>query len=90
MRIDTNQMISMREANQNFSKAVKIVDHYDKAIVLKNNKPKYIIVDFENNNYMDLTDDERIQIIAKRVLNKYLDAFKELAKWLNLAKKMCY
>lgn len=80
MRIDTNQMISMREANQNFSKAVKIVDHYDKAIVLKNNKPKYIIVDFENNNYMDLTDDERIQIIAKRVLNKYLDAFKELAK----------
>ena len=90
MRIDTNQIISMKDANQNFSKVVKIVDQYNKAIVLKNNKPRYIIVDFEDNDYIELTNDEKIQIIAKRVLNKYIDAFKELAKWLSFQKKIFY
>jgi hypothetical protein len=35
----------------------------------------------ENSDMLfDLTDDEKIDIVAKRVLNKYLGAFKELAK----------
>ena len=42
---------------------------------------KYLIVDMESNDLMlDLTDDEKIDIVAKRVLEKYLPAFKELAK----------
>ena len=45
MKMDTNQIITMTEANQNFSKAVKITDNYGKAIIFKNNKPKYILLD---------------------------------------------
>lgn len=46
-----------------------------------NNKPKYLVIDMENENFiLDLTEEERIDIITKRVLDKYLPAFKELAK----------
>lgn len=78
MTIDTKQIISMTEANQNFSKASKTVDQYGEAIIIKNNKPRYVILDV--NQYFDLTEDEKIMIIAKRILNKHINAFKELAK----------
>ena len=72
MVINTKQIISMTEANQNFSKASKTADKYGEALIMKNNKPKYILIDI--NNYLELSDDEKIEVVAKRVL------FKELAK----------
>ncbi len=80
MTINTNQIISMTEANQNFSKVVKIADKNGSAIVFKNNKPKYMIVNIEENPIFELSDDEKIDVASKRILEKYLDAFKELAK----------
>jgi antitoxin Phd len=71
----------MTQANQNFSAIARAVDKNGEAVVFKNNKPKYLVVNMENSSlFLDLTDDEKIDIIAKRVLNKYLGAFKELAK----------
>lgn len=78
MIINTKQIISMTEANQNFSKASKTADMYGEAIIIKNNKPKYILIDI--NKHIDLTEDEKIMIVAKRILNKHISAFKELAK----------
>jgi len=81
MLIDTNTMFSMTQANQNFSAVARFVDKNGKAVVLKNNKPKYLVVDMENDEFiLDLTEDERIDIVTKRVLQRYLPAFKELAK----------
>lgn len=80
MTINTNQIISMTEANQNFSKVVKIADKNGSAVVFKNNKPKYMIVNIEKNPIFELSDDEKIDVASKRILEKYLDAFKELAK----------
>ena len=80
MIIDTKQIISMTEANQNFSKASKTADLYGKAIIVKNNKPKYVLIDVNSGSYIELTDEEKIEIIAKRMLNKHIIAFKELAK----------
>lgn len=79
--IDTNTIVSMTQANQNFSAVAKIVDRAGEAVVLKNNKPKYLVIDIENSaDLLDLTDDEKIDIVAKRILARYLPAFKELAK----------
>lgn len=80
MVIDTKQIITMSDANQNFSKASKTADKYGEALIIKNNKPKYLLVDITNENYIELTDDEKIEIVAKRVLKKHIEAFKELAK----------
>lgn len=81
MLINTETIFSMTQANQNFSQVARTVDKTGEAVVFKNNKPKYLVVDMENSDLLlDLTDDEKIDVIAKRVLQKYLPAFKELAK----------
>ena len=81
MYINTDSIFSMTQANRNFSAVARTADKMGEAIVFKNNKPKYLIVDMDNSDLMlDLTEDERIEIVAKRILSKYLGAFKELAK----------
>ena len=81
MFIDTNTIFSMTQANQIFSAVARVVDSKGEAVVFKNNKPKYLVLDMEQSNMIfDLTDDEKIDIVAKRILEKYLLAFKELAK----------
>ena len=88
MLFDTKQIISMTEANQNFSKASKTADLYKKAIIVKNNKPKYLLIDVSSDDYLELTNDEKILIVSRRILKKHINAFKELAKWLSLIEKM--
>ena len=81
MYINTETIFSMTQANQNFSVVARAVDREGEAVVFKNNKPKYLVVNMENNDRLfDLTEDEKIDIVARRILNKYIGAFKELAK----------
>ena len=81
MYINTETIFSMTQANQNFSVVARAVDREGEAVVFKNNKPKYLVVNMENSDrLLDLTEDEKIDIVAKRILKKYLKAFKELAK----------
>jgi antitoxin Phd len=71
----------MTQANQNFSSVARSVDKNGEAVVFKNNKPKYLVIDMENSDFiLDLSDDEKIDIIAQRILKRYLPAFQELAK----------
>ena len=44
--VDTNTMISITEANQNFSKVARVVDEHGTAVILKNNVPRYLVIDF--------------------------------------------
>lgn len=81
MYINTETIFSMTQANQNFSVVARAVDREGEAVVFKNNKPKYLVVNMENSDrLLDLTEDEKIDIVTKRILNKYIGAFKELAK----------
>ena len=49
-------------------------------VIFKNNKPKYKLIDLENDTTIEMTDDEKIDFVANRVLNQYRSAFMELAK----------
>lgn len=80
MTIDTNTIVSVTEANQNFSRVTRIADRNGQAIIFKNNKPKYILYDIENSPIIEMTDDEKIDFVAARILKKYKPAFLELAK----------
>lgn len=80
MLINTNQILTVTEANQNFSRAAKLAEKNGSAVIFKNNRPKYVLVDIAQNPLLDLTDDEKIDIVAKRVLERYRTAFEELAK----------
>ena len=80
MTINTNQILSMTEANQNFSRVARVADAMGAAVIFKNNRPKYVVLDINTNPYLDLTDDEKIDIVARRVLERYRPAFEKLAK----------
>ncbi len=81
MMINSDTIFSMTQANQNFSQIARTVDQTGEAVIFKNNKPKYIVLDADTNAYLlNLTDDEKINIVARQILTRYLPAFKELAK----------
>ena len=46
MLINTDVLIPMIDANQNFSKVVRLVDEQGAVVILKNNKPRYAVISF--------------------------------------------
>lgn len=80
MQIDTNTIVSVTEANQNFSRVTRIAEKKGQAVIFKNNRPKYMVIDLDNSPVLDLTDDEKIDIVAARILKRFKPAFEELAK----------
>ena len=80
MTIDTKTIVSVTEANQNFSRVTRIAEKNGQVVIFKNNKPKYMLVDLDVSPMIDMTDDEKIDVVAARILEKYKPAFMELAK----------
>ena len=80
MQINTNTIVSVTEANQNFSRVSRIAEKNGQAVIFKNNRPKYMLIDLESNPMLELTDDEKIDIVARQILKEYKPAFLELAK----------
>ena len=80
MMIDTNAIISVSEANQNFSRVTRIADRTGRVVIFKNNKPKYVLYDMEQSPEIEMTDDEKIDFVAARILKRFKPAFMELAK----------
>ena len=80
MQIDTNTIVSVTEANQNFSRVSRIAEKSGQAVIFKNNRPKFLLIDLERSPVLELTDDEKIDIVAARILNRFRPAFEELAK----------
>lgn len=70
MNINTNNLISITEANQNFSKVARLVDENGSAIILKNNVPRYLIVEFGQAEKEQLASDEDVISISKRLIAK--------------------
>ena len=80
MQINTNTIVSVTEANQNFSRVTRIAEKNGQAVIFKNNRPKYMVIDLENSPMLELTDDEKSDIVAARILKRFKPAFEELAK----------
>ena len=80
MKIDTNTIISVTEVNQNFSRVTRIAEKSGQAVIFKNNRPRYMLIDLENSPVLDLTEDEKIDVVAARILKRFKPAFQELAK----------
>lgn len=80
MNIDTNTIVSVTEANQNFSRVTRIAEKNGQAVIFKNNRPRYMLIDLETSPLIDMTDDEKIDFVAARILKKFKPAFLELAK----------
>ena len=80
MTVNTNTLVSITEANQNFSKVARLVDQNGCAVILKNNVPRYIVLEFSEVEKVQMAADEDIADISQRLIAKNLEAYKELAK----------
>ncbi len=83
MMINTNILVPMTDANQNFSKVVRMVDEDGMAVILKNNKPRYVVVDFDEYNTIAAAIQMRkvkIESTADKIIENNMEAFLELGK----------
>ena len=78
--IDTNALVAMTEANQNFSKVVRLVDEQGAAVILKNNNPRYAVVDFSEYDSFQAYRRSLVDQTAEQLIEENLEAFQELAK----------
>lgn len=80
MMINSNALVSITEANQNFSKVARLVDEQGSAVILKNNVPRYLIVEFSQVEQMQAAEDEDIMQVSARLIQQNRAAYEELAK----------
>ena len=80
MNVNTKTMVSISEANQNFSKVARLVDENGSALILKNNIPRYLIVEFSQAENMQTANDEDVLSISKKLIDKNKEAYKLLAE----------
>ena len=84
MTVNTDNLISMTVANQNFSKVVRMVDEGGLAVILKNNKPRYVVVDFDEYNNISAALQMRkakIDSTADKLIDENTEALSVLSKW---------
>ena len=78
--VDTSSIVPDTEATQNFSKVTRIAEAQGQALIFKDNRPKYMLIDLDSSPIIDMTDDEKIDFVAARILKRFKPAFLELAK----------
>ena len=80
MKIDTKAMVSITEANQNFSKVARMVDEHGTAVILKNNVPRYLVIDFSKAQADATAPDEDVLSLSRRLIEQNREAYEVLAK----------
>ena len=80
MTINTKNIVSITEANQNFSKVARLVDENGAAVILKNNVPRYLVLEFSQAQQEEQADEESLRDISRRLIAKNRKAYENLAK----------
>ena len=83
MMVNTSALVPMTAANQNFSKVARLVDQSGLAVIMKNNKPRYIVVDFAEYDELQAARaarKQKVEAVADQLISENLEAFRELAK----------
>lgn len=67
MNLDTKMIVSISEANKDFSRVIHLAESYGRVVLLRDNKPKYLLIDLEQEALIfDLTEEEKLEIATKR------------------------
>ncbi len=80
MTVNTKNLVSITNANQNFSRVARLVDENGAVIILKNSVPWYIVLDFSEAEKLQTASNDDVAEISKRLIEKNLEAYKEPAK----------
>lgn len=80
MNVNTDNLVSITEANQNFSRIARMVDEQGAVIILKNNSPRYLLMEFNAAEQEQIASSESLDAISKRLIARNREAYEVLAK----------
>lgn len=80
MNVNTKNLVSITEANQNFSRVARLVDQNGPVVILKNNTPRYLLIEFDAAEHEQLASNEDLLAVSRRLIEKNREAYEELAK----------
>lgn len=80
MNVNTENLVSITEANQNFSRVARMVDEKGPVVILKNNTPRYLLVEFSTAEQEQTADDEDVLAVSARLINRNREAYEVLAQ----------
>ena len=80
MMVDTNAMVSISEANQNFSRVARMVDEKGSVVIMKNNAPRYLLIDFSQAEALQNAADDDVLAVSARLIEKNREAYSALAE----------
>ena len=80
MQVNIKNLVSITDANQNFSKVARMADENGAAVILKNNTPRYVLIPFSQFQSEESAKDEDVNLIGKKLVSQYRKAFEVLAK----------
>jgi len=80
MIVNTNNLVTLTEADENFSRVTRLVDENGAVVILKNNIPRYVLIEYSQFQDEDIADDTTVHEIAESIVKRHIEAFRELAK----------
>ena len=80
MLVNTDAMVSISEANQNFSRVARMADEKGTVVIMKNNAPRYLLIEFSQAEAMQAAPDDEVLSVSSRLIQKNRAAYEELAK----------
>ncbi len=80
MMVNTSAMISITEANQNFSRVARMADEKGTVVIMKNNAPRYLLIEFSQAESLQAASDDDVLSVSTRLIAKNRQAYEELAK----------
>lgn len=75
MKINADNLISISEANKNFSKIARMADKKGSAVILKNNKISYVLLPYKEVEKEEIFPDENMEDLAQRLIEKIKDEY---------------
>ena len=79
MKANTQTFVSITDANQNFSKVASLVDEYGSAVILDNDVPRYLVVNFDKAEESAVGDDD-VMAVSRAIMTRNKEAYEVLAK----------
>ena len=80
MMINTDALVSITEANQNFSRVARMVDENGAVVILKNNTPRYLLIEFNTAEEVQTASTEDVMAVSKRLIAQNREAYEVLAE----------
>ncbi|MBR3083842.1 MAG: hypothetical protein IKH03_04650 [Oscillospiraceae bacterium] len=78
--MESKAIITDAQARQDFSRVVQIAAERGRVYVLQNDRPKLLVIDLDVEPQIELSEEEKFQLVTQRILREHRAAFEELAK----------